>query len=92
MDNLSRNPDFDFISKLIGGLDHQSNDFSHTKFFETEDDSSPYSSSTFKCSYLDPIETSDYLCNDKRVSILSLNIQSLSAKFKEFKELIELLE
>jgi endonuclease/exonuclease/phosphatase (EEP) superfamily protein YafD len=32
------------------------------------------------------------LCNDKRVSILSLNIQSLSAKFKEFKELIELLE
>jgi endonuclease/exonuclease/phosphatase (EEP) superfamily protein YafD len=93
MDNLSSNPDFDFISKLIGG-DRHNDDYFHTNLFETNDADSPYSSSIFKCSYLDPIETCNYryLCNDKRVSILSLNIQSLPAKFNDLKELIDMFD
>jgi endonuclease/exonuclease/phosphatase (EEP) superfamily protein YafD len=92
LDNLSGNANFDFISKINGGADRQDSDFHHTNLFETNDADSPYSSSNFKCSYLDPIETSTYLCNDNRVSILSINIQSLSAKFGELKEFINMLE
>ncbi len=48
-------------------------------------------SSNILCSYLDPYEYAERFCNLKNVSIMSLNIQSLPAKFQEFQELIHVL-
>jgi endonuclease/exonuclease/phosphatase family metal-dependent hydrolase len=91
MDKLLNNPDFDFISKLFNdpNQDLDGNSFNP---FETNDSGSPYSPNNFKCSYLDPIETCAYLNNDNRVSIMSINIQSISAKFNELKELIDIFD
>jgi hypothetical protein len=90
MDNLTYNPDFDFISKINNVDDNLIENSNPNNFFDTNDLDSPYLPSNFKCTYLDPLETCTYLCNDNRISLMSINIQSLPAKFNELNELINL--
>ena len=49
---------------------------------------SPYEISNFYCSYVDPL---DYRLNSGNISIMTFNIQCISSKFGEFKELISIL-
>jgi hypothetical protein len=79
---------FNFIHNLSSNPhDEDDNSFD---FFNVDELSSPYSSSNFNCRYLDIPDSCTILSNDDRISILSLNIQSLSAKFAEFNELINI--
>ena len=49
---------------------------------------SPYDTTDISCEFIDPSSYASSFKNLKDLSILSLNIQSLAAKFSEFKDLI----
>jgi hypothetical protein len=83
IDNLSVNPNFDFIKTL---LNKDGNDGADFDFVE-----SPYLTSNIRCDYTDPVSYSNDFKNLTELSVLSLNVQSLSAKFSELKDLITLL-
>jgi len=76
LDSLTINPSYDFINNLQS---NDNNDF---------DIQSPYDLNTFDCSYSDLESFNLKFNNDPNVSILSLNIQSISSKYNELKEVI----
>ena len=81
IDNLSINPKYDFLKNLLEpSIINEDEDFS----------GSPYDSSNILCTYIDPNEYSVSFRNLKNFSIMSFNIQSLSAKFQELKELMHI--
>jgi hypothetical protein len=53
-------------------------------------DDSPYSNLQIKCTYLDETAYTHAFANSKKLSFLSLNIQSLASKYLEFSEMIDL--
>ncbi len=55
-------------------------------FFDDENDS-PYNFANFDCSYISPFDKFE----SEGIIIMSLNIQSINAKFSEFKDLIATL-
>jgi len=73
LNNLASNPNYDFISSL-SDIDADSDD----QFMN-----SPYDSSNFNCSYVDPLSFCNTYKNNGKFSIMSFNIQSLSAKFND---------
>jgi hypothetical protein len=79
LNNLSADANFDFISSISSTTDDD-------EFF-----SSPYNENVFSCSYIDPLSFTTKFRNCENLSIFSLNIQSISAKFRDFLELINLL-
>jgi len=81
LNNLSIDPKFDFISSIKDTINEDD-----CEFF-----SSPYVDNLFACSYIDPLTFTTRFRNCDNFSILTLNIQSISSKFQEFSELIELL-
>jgi hypothetical protein len=66
------------------------------KFFNvTEDDDAdcnPYMSSSISCEYIDEYAFSKKYSSCNKFKILSLNVQSIHAKFSDLSSLIELLE
>jgi hypothetical protein len=78
LDSLTNNPSYDFINSLHNDDDNDS-DF---------DIRSPYDLNTFDCSYSDLSSFNSTYSKNPYVSLFSLNIQSLPAKFAELKELI----
>ncbi len=82
LNSLSANPNFNFLNTI---LDQDDNDCD----FEFND--SPYQTTDILCEYIDPVSYASTFKNLSDVSILSLNVQSLSAKFPELKELISSL-
>ena len=86
--NISSNPQFDFLNNLNVLNNDQSEAFN---FLNTDDSDSPYNLSTFHCNYYDEIEYCKTFKSEKRLSIMSLNVQSLSAKFSDLKDFLELL-
>jgi hypothetical protein len=83
---LIDNPNFDFIKILSSNLDND-NDNESLPFIISDDIDSPYNNSIFNCNYVDHLSIcSSYLNNN--VNIMSLNVQSLSAKFSELKDLL----
>ena len=78
------------LERLIN--DEQFNFLSHVKS-QTDDDNfindSPYQESKITTTYLDEIEFSNMYGNDKRISIMSFNVQSLPAKFNEFNVMLQ---
>ena len=84
LNNLSTNPDFNLLNILSNRDGTNESDFFN--------DESPYETANLTCEYIDPVTYSTNFKNFANVSILSLNIQSLSAKFSDLKELISLLE
>ena len=83
-DSLKADSRFDFLS-LFNPRDEDEDDAVPDSFF-INDQCSPYSNVTINCNYIDIEE----ICNIQtdKISVLSLNIQSLPAKFAEFSELV----
>jgi len=75
LDSLTTNPSYNFINNLYT----EESDF---------DIQSPYEMNNFECSYSDLSSYTSKFRNNSNVSIMSINIQSISAKFAELKELI----
>jgi hypothetical protein len=67
-------------------LDADSND----EFFDYS--SSPYDTVTLDCSYIDEYNYANIATSKNEISIMSLNIQSLPAKFNDFVSFISLLQ
>jgi Reverse transcriptase (RNA-dependent DNA polymerase) len=78
LENLSVNPDFDFLQTILNSDNEDGYDFS----------CSPYDVTNLNCSYIDEFEYAKLCTSKNEISLLSLNIQSLSAKFTEFSALI----
>ena len=85
LDNLVSNNNFDFISSLTSPVDQSNHPFD-LDFSDT-----PYTQSDFLTEYIDPTAFCNKMSNLNNLSILSLNIQSLSSKYTEFFDLIVLL-
>ena len=83
--NLTSDPKFDFIQSLLK-TDTDNDDI----FDYISDDQSPYSSAVFNCTYVSEDAVS-LLSNPKLLKIMSLNIQSLTAKFSELKDFLSQL-
>ena len=80
MDALASDPGFDFVRTI---LDQHSTD--DTDFLTND---SPYNSADFSCVYLSEDQIIKKFKNHCKPSILSINIQSLHAKFIDFTALI----
>ena len=85
--NISSNPQFNFLNNLNVLNNDQSEAFN---FLNTDDSDYPYNLSTFHCNCYDEIEYCKTFKSEKRLSIMSLNVQSLSAKFSDLKDFLEL--
>jgi exonuclease III len=83
LEAVSNNPNYDFINKICS-LSNSQND---ERFINVND--SPYVDSNIICSYIDELSFYEKFKNDKRLSVMSLNIQSLPAKYSEFEEMIK---
>ena len=81
-DSLENNPNFDFLSKFHTNFHDASN------LFFTNDES-PYNNLNINCTYKS-LQCS-FKCNNSNLIILSINIQSISSKFDDFVEFLEVL-
>ena len=81
LDSIASNPNFDFINSFTN---EQADPDDPPNFAPN----SPYEISNFYCTYVDPLAYSNTYKNTDKFSIMSLNIQSLHAKFSELKDLI----
>ncbi len=84
--NLAADPNFDFINSIRHELDGIDDDNQFNPFLD-----SPYDNSTFQCTYVDPFKFVIDYKNVKNISIMTLNVQSLNAKFNDLFELIATL-
>ena len=83
LNSLNTNPSFNFSNSLFN-----SNYFSSNPNDDTYDDS-PYSNLDIQCNYMDESQYVSSFKNTKQFSYMSLNLQSLPAKFNEFHDLIQ---
>ena len=84
IDAIDSDPNFNFLTKISNP------DPDEDEFMFSNPDFSPYSETDFKCSY---IET-DHFRNNPTIndfSVLSLNIQSLPAKYNELNDMLNKL-
>jgi hypothetical protein len=81
-------PNFDFLQFFASN----SNDTEPNPFFnDLDNQDSPYLSSKFSTTYMDSLSFSTKFSCSSKISFLTLNIQSLPAKYNELCELITLL-
>ena len=80
--SLVNNRDFNLINSIL------TNDDTDNSTTSGNISHSPYSESTFQTSYIDLQSLSNIISKNSNISILSLNIQSLAAKYSELKDLI----
>lgn len=80
INDLSTHPKFNFLKTLAYEKDNR---FS---FFSPDDNDSPYDCTNIDCSYVSATDCSAFKSGD--LNILSLNVQSLSAKFVELKDML----
>jgi hypothetical protein len=85
LDDLVSDPRYNFLSSL--GLTDDITDSTHDSLNATLDDS-PYTQATFDTKYYDNNVYIETFKSNKQLSLMSLNIQSLPAKFDNLKELI----
>ena len=83
--NIANDPNFDFLNSFL----QQEDDDTVLPDFLT-DNNSPYTTSTFNCTYVSEDNLHIHPSN-KKLSIMSVNIQSLSAKFSELKDFLSQL-
>ena len=81
IDEIDSNANFNFINKILQNDLNSDNDFlfSNNEF-------SPYSEINFNCSYINPDQI--HHINTNNLSVMSLNIQSLPAKFNELSDML----
>jgi hypothetical protein len=80
--SLVNNPSFNFINSL------SNDDLDDQTIFSNDFNDSPYSQSTFETSYHDTPSLINKIQNSSCISVMSLNIQSLSSKYGVFRDLI----
>jgi hypothetical protein len=80
--SLSANPEFNFLNKILDISDNEHD-------FDFND--SPYETTNITCEYIDPTSYASTFKNLHEISLMSFNVQSLSAKFSEFKDMTQLL-
>ena len=81
--SLVNNPAFNFLNSLDkDDIDEDQN------IFSSDFNDSPYTSSTFETSYHDTTSLINKIQNSNCISVMSLNIQSLSSKYGVFRDLI----
>jgi hypothetical protein len=85
--NLIDNPDFDFLKVLSSNNTNENTD-SAFSFLNSDEIDSPYNHNVFKSSYVDHLAICNSVLNDK-INIMSLNVQSLPAKFSELKDFLD---
>jgi endonuclease/exonuclease/phosphatase family metal-dependent hydrolase len=76
LENLENHASFNFLSTL-------SDSDPESDFLD-----SPYSHHEIVCNYVDESQFVNTFCNLKNIAIMTFNIQSISAKFHEFSEMI----
>ena len=84
IDNIQRDFDFDFIS-VLNNADADSDlniDFSE----------SPYNSLSISCSYIDEKEFNTKFANHNELTLCTINLQSISAKFGNFSQMINFMQ
>ena len=79
LNNILRDNSFDYIS-VLNNQDPDSNNF--------EFSDSPYDNPTISCTYIDEKKFVSSLSSPNDLTIISVNIQSLSAKFSELSQFI----
>jgi hypothetical protein len=85
LDSLVMDPTFDFLHLFATNSD----DADSTPFFNDLDNlDSPYLASKFSTQFMDSLSFSSKFSNSPKISYLTLNIQSLPAKYNELLELI----
>jgi hypothetical protein len=84
LDDLVRDPNFDFLSVLNSATDNNELNFD----FLSSDTDSPYIQSSFSTAYFDTLQLSEKFQHNNKISLMSLNIQSLPSKYEQLKELI----
>ncbi len=84
MENLVTDQKYNFLNQF----NPESNEFLDYNFNEANDN--PYENHSFTCNYYDEISYAKKFKNLKNLSIFSLNVQSLSAKYNDIKELFNL--
>ncbi len=77
LDDLVRDPNFNFITRLTDDNTDDRHDFS-----DPQQTDSPYTQSNFNSLYYDINDFSTKFSNESKISILSLNIQSLPSKYE----------
>ena len=83
LDNLTNDPNFDFLHALMNRNSDDDNDFLST--------GSPYSSADFSCSYMCETQLIEKMKTRCNPFVLSVNIQSLQSKFNDLQALISSL-
>ena len=85
--SINVNPNLNFLNILSSNNKNDQYDF-----LDTNDADSPYSNSKFSCYYFHDLDFVNKYKGDKRLKILSLNMQSILSKFSEFKDWISFLD
>jgi hypothetical protein len=85
LNDLVRDPSFDFLNKL--GPNDPETEHNHD-FLSTDLSDSPYFNSAFHTKYFDTLQFTEKFHNNKKLALMSLNIQSLPAKYESLKELL----
>jgi hypothetical protein len=85
--NLIDNPNFDFLKVLSSNTISDENN-SNFSFLNSDEIDSPYNHNVFESSYIDHLAICNSNLNDK-INIMSINVQSLPAKFAELKDLLD---
>jgi len=78
LENMISDPRFNFLNSINDNNDDDT-------FLD-----SPYDTSLFNTSYCEPVEFARKISNNNSLSFMTFNIQSISAKFSDFCELISL--
>ena len=85
LDSLINDPKFNFLKQSFSNQ----TDSDAFDFVCTDEMDSPYNHAKFSCNFLDEESFCNNYKNDKRISIMSLNIQSISSKISELKEFLD---
>jgi len=87
LNNISTSKEYDFLNLFNNRFTHD-----NESIFQDVVNDSPYDNLDISCTYMDEIQFSRQFKNCKKFSFMSLNIQSLPAKFAEFQDLISIFD
>ena len=90
LSNLITDPKFDFLHQFLSN-DYEQNQDSNLNVFN-DVTANPYDDLLINCNYYDESQFIQKFSNNKKFSLLSLNIQSLPSKYNELCEFIYTLE
>jgi hypothetical protein len=85
LDDLVRDPKYNFINNFQNS---NKDDDNRHDYLNTQLADSPYTQATFNTNYFDSTDFANRFSKDSRISILSLNVQSLPAKYEALNEFV----